>query len=153
MSLSIGGNYSNPYGSYGTSGGGSNVKRVSGFDASKIQSIVIKSDDMKKYGINEEDFFKVDVDEDGTINASEFLGSGISITSIFNAFKSFAESIEGAYEPEGTQQSQGAKQVQENRNPYQNKNHFGTNPMNNNSLMRPSVANPSFLAKNINLLG
>lgn len=147
MSLSIGGNFSNPY------GGGSNVKRVNGFDASKIQSIVIKSDDMKKYGINEEDFFKVDIDEDGTINASEFLGSGISITSIFNAFKSFAESIEGAYEPEGIQQSQGAQQVQENQNPYQNRNMFGTNPMNNNSLMRPSVANHQFLAKNMDLLG
>lgn len=153
MSLSIGGNYSNPYASYGSSGGGSNVKRVNGFDASKIQSIIIKSDDMKKYGIDEEDFFKVDADEDGIINASEFLDLGISITSIFDAFKSSAESIEGAYEPEGTEKAQGIQQVQENQNPYKNKNLFGTNPMNNHSLMRPSVANHPFLAKNMDLLG
>lgn len=135
MSLSIGSNYT-----YGGNVSASNY--VSGFNTSKIQSIIIDGDDIKKLGIDEDDFAKVDADEDGLITASEFLSSGMSISSIFNAFKAEAQKIDGAYlDPTNI--------AQNNQNNNQNK--FG-NPLQQqqqNSLTRPSVANHPFLAKNL----
>lgn len=129
MSFSVGNNYTNPY-----SSGSSNVNRTSGFDVGKIAGIQIKSADLKKFGIAPEDFAKVDTDEDGSINASEFLSAGINISSIFNAYKAQATRIDGAFLPEGSE-------------PPQNKQ----NNLNQNSLERPSVANHPHLAKNLDL--
>ena len=123
MSLSIGGNY------------------VHGFNAGKIQPITISSDDIKKYGIDNDDFNKVDADEDGLITASEFLSSGISVSSIFNAFKQEATKIEGAYVDSTNNITQ---------NNSNNQNRFG-NPIHQQkpSLNHPSVANHPFLAQNL----
>ena len=114
---------------------------VSGFNPSKIQRITISSDDIKKLGIDIDDFNKVDADEDGLITASEFLSSGMSIGSIYNAFKAKAQKIDGAF-------LQSPNIVQNNQN--NNQNRFG-NPIlqPQNSLTRPSVANHPFLAKNL----
>ncbi len=123
MSLSIGGNYTH------------------GFNTGKIQRITISSDDIKKYGIDIDDFNKVDADEDGLITASEFLSSGISVSSIFNAFKQEATKIEGAY-------VDSTNNIAQNNN--NNQNRFG-NPIQqqNPSLNHPSVANHPFLAQNL----
>ena len=114
---------------------------ISGFNTSKIQRITISSDDIKKLGIDRDDFNKVDADEDGLITASEFLSSGMSISSIYNAFKAEAQKIDGAF-------LQSPNIAQNNQN--NNQNRFG-NPIQQpqNSLTRPSVANHPFLAKNL----
>lgn len=116
---------------------------IGGFNPGKIQKIVISSDDMDKYGIDSDDFAKVDTNEDGLISASEFLASGIDISSIFNAFKQEATRIEGAY-------VDNSNNVENNSNNNNQGNNFG-NPIQQQkySLNHPSVANHPFLAQNL----
>ncbi len=129
MALSIGGSYNIP-----------SVNYVNGFNASKIQNIVIDGDDLDKYGIDPEDFSEVDSNEDGIITASEFLSSGIDITSIFNAYKQLASRIEGAYVEPGNNIAQNNNTQNGVSNPIQQQQ---------NSLNHPSVAHHPFLAQNI----
>ena len=128
MALSIGGSYNIP-----------SVNYVNGFNASKIQNIVIDGDDLDKYGIDPEDFNEVDSNEDGIITASEFLSSGIDISSIFNAYKQLASRIEGAYVEPGNNIAQNNNTQNGVSNPIQQQN----------SLNHPSVAHHPFLAQNI----
>lgn len=130
MSLSVGGSYNI-----------SSTNYVNGFNAGKIQRITISSDDIKKYGIDIDDFNKVDKDQDGLISASEFLSSGISISSIYNAFKQEATKIDGAY-------VDSTNNIARNNNNEQN---GFANPIQQQkpSLNHPSVANHPFLAHNL----
>ena len=145
MSLQIGSNYS-----YGYSGNTPKVKRVQGFDLSKISSLKINQKDMEDYGIKESDWTKVDSDADGYITASEFLKSGVNFTSIFNAFKELASPIEGAYQVNESQNTN-TEEKANSSNELAKNNHqlspFATNQINSNA--RPM---PQHLGKNADFM-
>ncbi len=96
---------------YAYSGNTPKVKRIQGFDPSKISSLKINQKDMEDYGIKESDWSKVDSDADGYITSSEFLKSGINFTSIFNAFKELASPIEGAYQVDESKNANGSEET------------------------------------------
>lgn len=130
MALTIGGIYNIPTTNY-----------VQGFNTDKLQKITISSDDCDKYGIEIEDFNKIDKDKDGLISASEFLSFGIRFPSVFKAFKKQATKIEGAYTESSGMLAQ--------NNDY-NKNRL-SNPIQQqkNSLTHPSIANHQSLGGNL----
>lgn len=149
MVLGITSNYS-PYSRAGSSGKISPSDYVNGFNTSKIQSIVIDGNDMKKLGIDEKDFSDADANGDGLISASEFLSQGMGIISVLNAFKREAMQIDGAYlqHPEKISRQNNTNNIaQSNPNQYQNRS---ANPVQTpNSLTHPSLANHEYLAKNL----
>lgn len=105
------------------------VNAVNGFIPTKIQSIRISSDDCEKYGIKIEDFNKFDKNEDGLIDAKEFLGGGISEISIFNAFKTMAKPVGGFTD----QKVDNNEEEQQSPANHQNKMY---------GLNHPNVSNP-----------
>lgn len=113
------------------------LNTIQGFIPSKIQSVRISYDDCKKYGIKIEDFNKADKNEDGLIDADEFLTEGITELSIFNAFKQLAKSVNGYCE--------------ENNN---NNNQKNLTLNNTNEISAPKNPNisPAFCGQNCNYL-
>ncbi len=111
---------------------------VQGFNTKKIQNIKISSDDISKYGINIDEFNKVDTNQDGLITANEFLSSGLNIASIFNAFKQEATQIDGAYINDNNM----------DKNNSNNQNKFN-NPTQQYTLNHPSFVNHPYLGQNL----
>ena len=120
-----------------------------GFILPKIQSLVISSDDREKNGISLDDWEKVDKDGDGLITADEFLSSGMSISSIFNAYKMLAMSNNAYVTPSEeakmntNMQANGVANMQANGqgNRFANNSNmqYGQNPYGSYHLMHPNV--------------
>lgn len=108
-----------------------------GFILPKMQSIVIKSDDMQKYGIKPEDWAKVDKNEDGLITADEFITNGMSIGSIFNAYRTLAMSHDAYVNP--SQESQMNTNPQGNMFANNSNMQYGQNPYGSYNLNHPNV--------------
>lgn len=123
---------------------------INGFVPTKIQSIVIKDTDCKKFGIKSTDFAKVDKSGDGLITADEFLATGMNYTSIHSAFKSLAQKQDGYLDGENLKLAeQNPKAFFENpKNPAIAANNMQANKRNNtstvpNSLTHPQNTNPA----------
>ena len=118
---------------------------VQGFVTSKIQPIVLRDTDIKKYSIDTEEFAKVDKNQDGIITSSEFLSSGLMFQSIFNAYRSKAlendafitdnRQIAAMESGQGLQNN--GMQSPQNLQNRQNRNNNGFN------LNHPNVSSPS----------
>lgn len=118
---------------------------IQGFVAPKIQNLQLKDKDCKKYGIKADDFEKVDKNKDGLISADEFLGSGLDVYSVFNAFKTMAKQNDGFLEGDVLKNSesiQGAQNVNL-KNPQKNSSNI-------NSLNRNGVENNEQNSYNLN---
>lgn len=136
----------------------SSVHLINGFDPSKMANFVILRADCKKYGINPDDFAKVDVDHRGDITMDEFLQHGMGYASIFSVFKTQAEQRK-AYSDPGTKNNESVQNkntVQGMDNPMnsanlsalsQNKSFFGNSSQKNN-LYHPSIAGHQSLGHN-----
>ena len=120
-----------------------------GFILPKIQGITISSDDREKYDISLDDWKKVDKDGDWLITADEFLASGMSISSIFNAYKMLAMSNNAYVSPSEeakmntNMQANGIANMQANGqgNMFANNPNmqYGQNPYGSYNLMHPNV--------------
>lgn len=108
-----------------------------GFILPKLQSIVIKSDDMQKYGIKPEDWAKVDKNDDGLITATEFMTSGMGVSSIFNAYKTLAMSNDAYVNP--SQESQMNTSPQGNMFANNSNMQYGQNPYGSYNLNHPNI--------------
>ena len=112
-----------------------------GFILPKIQSLVISSDDREKYGISLEDWEKVDKDGDWLITADEFLSSGMSIASVFNAYKTLAKSNDAYVTPSEEAKMNTNMQANGQGNMFANNSNmqYGQNPNGSYNLMHPNV--------------
>ena len=115
-----------------------------GFILPQIQSIAINSKDAEKYGINSEDWAKVDTTKDGIISASEFLANGMNISTIFNAYKQLAVNAGAYIDP--------AKDNQTNPiNPLYDNNFAKNSIQQPFNLNHPQIKSP-FLANNCDFM-
>ena len=116
-----------------------------GFILPKIQGITISSDDREKYGISLDDWRKVDKDGDWLITADEFLSSGMSISSIFNAYKMLAKSNNAYVSPSEeanmnpNMKANGPANMQGNMFANNPNKQYGQNPYGSYNLMHPNV--------------
>lgn len=117
------------------------IGNVSGFIPPKLSTVQISSDDCKKYGIDIQDFYKIDKNEDGLIDSDEFLSGGLGNLSVFNAFKSLAEPMGAYQDPQSIGQDNQANGMNNQANA------FNSNKQNQYSLQHPNVTNPGFANK------
>lgn len=112
-----------------------------GFILPKIQGITISSDDREKYGISLDDWKKVDKDGDWLITADEFLASGMSTSSIFNAYKTLAMSNNAYVSPSEEAKMNTNMQANGQGNMFANNSNmqYGQNPYGSYNLMHPNV--------------
>ena len=112
-----------------------------GFILPKIQGITISSDDREKYGISLDDWKKVDKDGDWLITADEFLASGMSTSSIFNAYKTLAMSNDAYVSPSEEAKMNTNMQANGQGNMFANNpnKQYGQNPYGSYNLMHPNV--------------